>query len=101
MKIQEFFASYYDPATDKICNSTLNSFIYFHEEKHQKQYKNGIIQQCQMMIFLCMILAIFSVSLKASQLAIFFSSISIILFLYPEIDAWIYAFIKYFKVKHD
>lgn len=99
----------YDIKQDKIIGCKKNSLIWHHENRHRQQFTSKLgkffsYAETLIIYALCGGFSIVAIFDKTHRLYLF--AISGILVLIPtiiiltfEIDAWIYAFIKYFKKK--
>lgn len=99
--------SYYDPIKDEIVGCKEDSYSYYHERRHQWQYKKGIADKIDIMHIYLYYLAIFSIlpSLFFGGLFLMVVIIGILMtpyiiaLLLLELDAYIIGYIDYRKVK--
>ena len=91
--LKELFSAYYDPNTNKIMNCTEGSIIWHHENRHLiQQEKYGYFTHLTLAIWIVLTLIIITEEWILSYLLL----IGLIV---PEIDAWIYAIIKWGELK--
>ena len=98
-KIKQYLFTYYDPNTDRIIGAEEGSLAYFHEYEHKLQHKSGLLVAFQMWSWYLMMGAIYFIVFNRNFYAKVFIIISVFLISYLEIDAWIYAFKKYYSKK--
>lgn len=99
MSIKEFFTSYYDESKGVIFNASPNTLIYFHEEGHQMQDKNGKLGLFKMYFGLSLYLTVAFLVGENGYFAYIAFVFSLVLFFYIEIDAWVYAFRRKYERK--
>ena len=85
---------------DKIFGCKKGTLTYFHEQGHQNWFRRGIETKLQAWMFMCLLLAVFSMSMDNKDLGFLLASTFVILYTIPEVHAWIFAFNKW-KKKND
>lgn len=91
----------YDPIKDKIYGCKRNSLVWYHEKGHQEWFKKGKEQnlQCYQWMFIQITIAVLGF-LSGELIIAICGFIPIILSTISEINAWIYAFKKYYKFEY-
>ena len=87
----------YDPVQDKIFNCKKGTLEYYHEVGHRLQYKSGLYQTYEQYEQLSLYVTLGCLAFGQSYFAIFFFLTLIYFHLYPEVDAWIYAYRQNFN----
>jgi hypothetical protein len=99
MKLEDlltpFFARY-NPETDEILNCKEGSIFWYHESRHRKQHKDGIIKKTAN-FELFMVLTIVALAFQDFFQARVFITIWVFYFSFFEVDAMIYM--VYAKLK--
>ena len=94
-RIKELFTACYDPITDTIHNCKPDTNAWHHEDRHRQQMKGGVIPLCYTYHICILTVLIFVFSINSGRpLYIMLSILMMLLYLYPEFDAHIYAYKK-------
>ncbi len=88
--------AYYDSKKDKIIGAKPDTLVYYHEEGHRQQFKNGTGQFINMWGGYFLIATVWFLAMDAWWVWTTASAIIMmyLLLFFLEIDAWFYAFTK-------
>lgn len=102
--------AYYDPQKDIIVNAAPYTYSWFHEKRHQTQYKSSrlpdIADTIGMYVYtICGFISLIGLPLGAFTLVFLMNGLFVtpyVLFcMFLEIDAYIFGTINYFKYKKE
>jgi len=94
------FMARYNPETDEILNCKERSIFWYHESRHRKQHKDGLIKKLAN-FEMFMLLTILSLVFQDYSSARLFFTIWVLYYSFFEIDACIYMiYAKIMEFRH-
>jgi hypothetical protein len=93
------FTAHYDPVSDKILGCEPDTISYYHEEGHQKWYKEGVESTIELWQQFCMWTALIFLAWDNNHIPKISITLFILLLMVSEVHAWIFAFNKWRKTR--